>query len=852
MKRYNPFEIEAKWQKKWAENNSFKTGTDESKEHFYCLEMFPYPSGNLHVGHLRNYCIGDTVARYKNLNGFNVLHPMGWDSLGMPAENAALKNNSSARDWTAKSIEGMKKVMNVMGMSYDWDRELTTYKDSYYGHQQAFFIDMFKKGLVYKKEAMVNWDPVDMTVLANEQVIDGKGWRSDAVVERKMMDQWFLNITKYGDELLDDISELKDWPERVKHMQVNWIGKSEGLQFKFVVAGSQSTKELEVYTTRPDTIMGITFASVASEHPLAKEIAKTDPKAAEFIKECQALGTSAVDIETAEKKGYKTPYTVVHPITKEEFPIYIANFVLMAYGTGAVMAVPAHDERDFDFAKKYDIEIKQVIAGNGYNPDEAYTEYGTLVNSGEFDGLSVDEAKIAVIAKFEDMKIGNGTTNFKLRDWGISRQRYWGTPIPFVECDECGTVPVNKEDLPVKLPDEIDINVKGNPLASDENFVNTTCPKCGKSAKRTTDTMDTFMDSSWYFLRFACPHSKQVLDVEEVKKWLPVDSYIGGIEHAILHLLYSRFITKVLRDLGYVNDELKEPFKRLITQGMVLAHSFQDAEGNYINPTDTIEKSEKFFHKETGVDLKVNRMVKISKSKNNGKDTQILFDEFGADAVRTAVIFVAPVEKDLEWTESALEGCWRFMGRFWNLVHKTEIDFVKNDKIYSIDELDSKEEKDLKRLIHKTIKRVTDDLDRFQLNTVVAAAMELSNALAKVKATDSEKMQALYVEGVKTSIKLFNPIAPHITEEMWEDLGNTEFLTDAVWPKAEDSALIDDEITLVVQVNGKLKAKMQVPASIEKSDAEAQAQEAVAEFTEGKEIKRVIYVPGRLVNIVIG
>ncbi len=843
-KRYNPFEIESKWQNSWESNNNFKTAYDEGKENFYCLEMFPYPSGKLHTGHLRNYTIGDVIARYKKANGFNVLHPMGWDSFGMPAENAALKNKSSARKWTLANIEAMKADLKIMGLSYDWERELATCKEDYYKHQQAFFIDMYEKGLVYKKEAMVNWDPVDMTVLANEQVIDGKGWRSDAPVERKMMNQWFMNITKYADELNEDIKLLEDWPERVRHMQTNWIGKSKGLQFKFKVNGSETTDELEVYTTRPDTLMGITFASVASEHPLAKELAKTDAGAQEFIKECQALGTSAEDIEKAEKKGYKTPYTIVHPITGEESPIYIANFVLMAYGTGAVMAVPAHDERDNEFAKKYDIAIKQVIDG-----EDAYEAQGTLINSGEFDGLSVADAKKAVIAKIEEMGIGKGTTNFKLRDWGISRQRYWGTPIPFVECEDCGTVPVNKQDLPVKLPDEIDINAKGNPLASDEEFVNTTCPKCGKAAKRTTDTMDTFMDSSWYFLRYTCSNSEQVLDMEELKRWMPVDTYIGGIEHAILHLLYSRFVTKALRDCGYVQPELKEPFKRLITQGMVIAPSFQDEKGDYINPVDVIEKDGKAVHKDTGEVLKMNRMEKMSKSKNNGVDPAILFEQYGADAVRTAIIFIAPVEKDLEWTENALEGCWRFMGRFWNLVHNTEIDLA-NETVYGIDDLDTKEEKALKRVIHKTIKRVTDDLDKFQLNTVVAAIMELSNALAKVKATDSDKMKALYAEGVKTAIQLFNPVAPHITEELWTDLGKAESLTATAWPKAEENALEDDEITLVVQVNGKLKAKLQVSAAIEKEEAEKLAQEAVIKDTDGKEIKKVIYVPGRLVNIV--
>jgi leucyl-tRNA synthetase len=843
-KRYNPLSIDKKWQKSWEENNSFATSDDKAKENFYCLEMFPYPSGKLHTGHLRNYTIGDVLARYKKANGFNVLHPMGWDSFGMPAENAAQKNKSSARKWTLANIDAMKADLKTMGLSYDWDKELATCKESYYRHQQAFFIDMFNQGLVYKKEAMVNWDPVDMTVLANEQVIDGKGWRSDAPVERKMMNQWFMNITKYADELNEDLKLLEDWPERVKHMQSNWIGKSKGLQFKFAVNGSADTKELEVYTTRPDTLMGVTFASVASEHPLAKELAKTDEQAVKFIKECQALGTTAEEIETAEKKGYKTPYTIVHPITGEEFPIYIANFVLMAYGTGAVMAVPAHDERDMEFAKKYDITIKQVVESE--TPFEAT---GTLINSDEFNGLSVDDAKKAVIAKIESMGIGAGTTNYKLRDWGISRQRYWGTPIPFVECDDCGTVPVNKCDLPVKLPDEIDINAKGNPLASDETFVNTTCPKCGKPAKRTTDTMDTFMDSSWYFLRYTCANSDNVLDMEEVKKWMPADCYIGGIEHAILHLLYSRFITKALRDLGYTPSDLAEPFKRLITQGMVLAPSFQTADGTFINPTMVIEKDGKAVHKDTGEVLKVNRMEKMSKSKNNGIDPAILFEQYGADAVRTAIIFIAPVEKDLEWTENALEGCWRFMGRFWNLVHGTQID-LSNDKIYSIDDLDTKEEKALKRIIHKTIKRVTDDLDRFQLNTVVAAVMELANALAKVKVTDSAKMQSLYAEGVKTAIKLFNPIAPHITEELWQDLGNSDFLTNTNWPKDEENALEDDEITLVVQVNGKLKAKLQVAASINKDEAEKIALEAVNTDITGKEIKKVIYVPGRLVNIV--
>ena len=846
--RYNPFEIEEKWQGVWESENTFKTVTDTSKPKYYVLEMFPYPSGKLHMGHLRNYSLGDVVARYKRAKGFNVLHPMGWDSFGMPAENAAMQNNTHPATWTDSNIAAMRDGLKKAGFSYDWERELATCKKDYYGAQQALFIDMYKEGLVYQKESLVNWDPVDNTVLANEQVVDGKGWRSGAPVERRSMTQWFMAITKYADELLGDLKTLESWPERVRLMQENWIGKSEGLSFDFDVNGTEDGTNLSVYTTRPDTIMGVTFCSIAPEHPLAKKLAETDAEAKSFIEECQSMGTSQESIEKAEKKGFKTPYTAIHPITGEDVPIFIANFVLMGYGTGAVMAVPAHDERDYEFATKYNIPMKQVVQGDDMPKSGAFTGEGVIVNSGEFDGLTNAAAKKAVIAKIESLGKGEKTENYRLRDWGISRQRYWGCPIPFVQCPSCGLVAEKKENLPIELPEDVSFDKPGNPLDHHATWKHTECPSCGGKAERVTDTMDTFMDSSWYFLRYCSPKDGSVVNKTDVDYWMQggVDQYIGGVEHAILHLLYARFIHKVMRDLGYASS--KEPFKALLTQGMVLHNSYQTEEGRYLYPSEVdVDGDDITFD---GKPVIVNRMEKMSKSKNNVVEPMTLIDKYGVDTARLFILFQAPAERDLEWSDSAIEGAWRFLGRLWNLMDSEKLS-AEIGQVVAVNHLVEKADIDLKRAIHQTIDKVTKDVEKFQFNTMIAAVMELSNKLGSYKPT-TEGQKLLYREGVEVCIQLLNPAVPHITEEMWQLLGHEEQLTNVAWPVVDKEAAKDSEITLVVQMNGKLKERLTVPADISNQDAESLALEAIQTHLEGLAVRKCIVVPKRLVNIVVG
>lgn len=847
--RYNPFEIEPKWQKIWAEKESFKTSNSEDKDPYYVLEMFPYPSGKIHMGHVRNYTLGDVLARFKRAQGYSVLHPMGWDAFGMPAENAAIKGGAHPRDWTLKNIEEMKADFNRFGLSLDWSREVKTCEPDYYGHQQAFFIDMMKEGLIYQKEAEVNWDPVDMTVLANEQVIDGKGWRSGAKVERKLMTQYFVNITKYADELLEDIDKLENWPEPVKHMQRNWIGKSQGLKFKFDLEGRDD--QLEVFTTRPDTIMGVTFCSVAAEHPLAQEIAKQREDVQAFVDDCKALGTALADIEKAEKKGIDLGIKAIHPITGESVPVYAANFVLMSYGTGGVMAVPAHDERDYAFATKYNIPIKQVIKGDHMPEDDAYVDDGILCNSGEFDGLDNQTAKTKVIEKITELGCGAAQTNYKLRDWGISRQRYWGTPIPVVHCADCGAVPEKKENLPIELPMDVTIDGSGNPLNTHPTWKHTTCPNCGKEAVRETDTMDTFMDSSWYYARFCAPQAEQMVDTDAVNRWMPVEQYIGGIEHAILHLLYARFVNKAMRDVGM--HKIDEPFKRLLCQGMVVANAYEDSQGNYIYPNMVRfeDNGKKALHTETGEELKIHPMMKVSKSKNNGEDPNVLLEKYGSDTLRLFMMFIAPPERDLEWSDAGIEGAWRFMRRLWDLQANAPFDVnAWSGEFVTLDMLDDKKDQQVKRSIHKTIRKMTEDTEKFQYNTLVAAAMELSNTLGAMKGELTDAQKSLYREGLEAVIRCLNPVTPHITEEMWQNLGKEELLVDSAWPAFDEKAVVDDEIIMVVQVNGKLKERLTVPADISKEDAEKQALEAVEEHLADLTVRKCIVVPKRLVNIV--
>ena len=849
--RYNPFELEPRWQQRWAAAGVFKALNDSPKPKYYALEMFPYPSGNIHVGHARNYIVGDVVARFKRAQGYNVLHPLGWDAFGMPAENAAMKHKVHPKAWTYQNIKQMKGDLKLFGLSIDWERELATCHPGYYKHQQAFFVDMFKAGLVYSRESQVNWDPVDMTVLANEQVIDGKGWRSGAPVERRTMKQWFFNITRYGQELLDGLDTLTEWPEQVRIMQQNWIGRSEGLTFTFDVPGWADG--LTVYTTRPDTVMGVTFCSIAPEHPMATHTAQNDPEAASFIRACQALGTSEEAIEKAEKMGYRTPFEAVHPLTGKKVPIYIANFVLMSYGTGAVMAVPAHDERDYQFATKYNLPIEPVIQPqSGVLPEgEAYTGPGQLVRSGPFNGLTTDTAKAAVIDYFEQNNLGERTVNWRLRDWGISRQRYWGTPIPMVNCPTCGPVPVPKEQLPVELPEDVEITGRGNPLALHPTWKHVDCPQCGGKAERETDTMDTFVDSSWYYARYTSRDSDQPLDKAAVDHWLPVDQYIGGIEHAVLHLLYARFITKALRDIGYLSVD--EPFKALLTQGMVLSPCYRTATGEYINPLDvTLASDGTATHTQTGEALEVLANEKMSKSKNNGVPPRPLVERYGCDTLRLFTMFTAPIERTLEWSESGVEGAWRFLGRVWNLVHDAGFDVMAVPAApLPIAELTEKSQKDLKRRIHKTIRKTTDDLEKFQYNTMIAAGMELANSLAEHKGANDATTQQLYREGVEALVRVLNPVVPHITEQLWADLGYETLLAATPWPAYESDAVADDEITLVVQINGKLRERLTVAADISKEDAEKQALAAIAGQLEGLTVRKCIVVPGRLVNVVV-
>ncbi len=842
--KYTPAAIESKWQAAWFESNVFKADADPSRPKYYVLEMLPYPSGQLHMGHVRNYTLGDVLARFKRASGCNVMHPMGWDSFGLPAENAAIKRKVSPKDWTLANIAEMKEVMKKFGWSYDWSKEVTTCLPSYYGHQQALFLDFYARGLVERKESLVNWDPVDNTVLANEQVVDGKGWRSGAPVERKKMSQWFMAITQYAEPLLADLEKLPGWPDRVRLMQENWIGKSRGLQFTFKVEGSALEPQganLEVFTTRPDTLYGATFCCVAPEHPLTQQAAQNDVKIQEFVAEASALGTAQEIIDKAEKKGVALPYHAVHPLTGELLPIYAANFVLMTYGTGAIMSVPAHDERDHAFAKKYNLPIVQVIGAEGVDvTEQAYTGEGPLTNSQDLSGLSSPEAMIKVIEKAEKEGWGKGVTQWRLRDWGISRQRYWGCPIPFIHCESCGVVPVPRESLPVKLPDDVEFTGSGNPLDKHPTWKHTTCPTCGGKAERETDTMDTFMDSSWYYLRYLCPEADQPLEKTAMDYWMAnggVDQYIGGIEHAVLHLLYARFFTKALNDGGYVSAP--EPFARLLCQGMVIGNTYQAPNGDYIYPSMVRWEGSKAFHKETGEELKVSPAEKISKSKNNGDSPDALLEKYGADTLRLFILFAAPPERDLEWSESAIEGAWRFLNRVWALAQKS----------LALGTAEGPENRDLKRKIHQTIAKVTRDVESFSYNTMVAACMELANALATPEA---ERNPALLREGVQALVRLLNPACPHLTEELWQMLGHATPLYATEWPVFDAEAARADELTLVVQVDGKLRARVVVSADVSESEALIQAKTApdALPWLENRKLVKEVYIPGRLVNLV--
>ncbi|GAB3280816.1 leucine--tRNA ligase [Parahaliea aestuarii] len=815
---YNAQAIEQSTQQHWLKDNSFAVQQDDSREKFYCLAMFPYPSGQLHMGHVRNYTIADVIARYQRMLGKNVLQPMGWDAFGLPAENAAIKNNVPPAKWTAQNIDYMREQLRRLGFAYDWDREIATCNPEYYRWEQWFFTKLFDKGLAYKKKAEVNWCETDQTVLANEQVVDGCCWRCDNPVERREIDQWFIKITDYAQQLLDDLGQLDQWPEQVRTMQRNWIGRSEGVNLRF---GLPDGGDVQVYTTRPDTLMGATYMAVAPQHPLAKEAAASNPALAQFIREQGNVKVAEADMATMEKLGMDTGRTAIHPVTGQEIPVWVANFVLMSYGSGAVMSVPGHDQRDFEFANKYGLPIEQVVDKPGeefqYDPSTWQDWYadkeGTIsINSGPFDGLDFQGAFDAIANYLEEKGKGERTVNFRLRDWGVSRQRYWGAPIPIINCGSCGAVPVPEKDLPVVLPTEVEFEGVGSPIKKMASFIDTTCPKCGGPAERETDTFDTFMESSWYYARYACARNDSVMLDSEADYWAPVDQYVGGIEHAILHLLYARFYHKLLRDEGLVNSD--EPFTRLLTQGMVLKDG-----------------------------------AKMSKSKGNTVDPQDLIDRYGADTVRLFSMFAAPPEQSLEWSDSGVEGANRFLKRLWKLVQgHVEGGAVQPLDVNSLGEA----EKAARRKTHETIAKVGDDYGRRQtFNTAIAAVMELCNELGKLDSA-SPQGRAVLDEGLRAVVLMLNPIVPHVCHSLWQQLGGSGELLDAPWPRVDASALTRESIDMVVQVNGKVRAKMSVAADASKDavEADALAQDNVQRFLDGVTVRKVIVVPGKLVNIV--
>ncbi|WP_313227229.1 leucine--tRNA ligase [Stutzerimonas chloritidismutans] len=863
--QYQPREIEAAAQSHWDAQKSFEVSEQPGKDTFYCLSMFPYPSGKLHMGHVRNYTIGDVIARYQRMQGKNVLQPMGWDAFGMPAENAAMKNQVAPAKWTYENIAYMKAQLKSLGLAVDWTREVTTCKPDYYRWEQWLFTRLYEKGVIYRKNGTVNWDPVDQTVLANEQVIDGRGWRSGALIEKREIPMYYFKITAYADELLESLDELDGWPEQVKTMQRNWIGKSRGMEisFPYDVASIGSEGVMKVFTTRPDTLMGATYVAVAAEHPLATLAAQNNPELQAFIDACKRGGVAEADIATQEKKGLATSLRVQHPLTGELLPVWVANYVLMNYGEGAVMAVPAHDERDFEFASKYDLPIKPVVrtSAGDQTPapwQDAYGEHGELINSGIFDGLDFDGAFDAIEVALQKKGLGQARTQFRLRDWGISRQRYWGCPIPIIHCDSCGDAAVPDDQLPVVLPEDVVPDGAGSPLARMPEFYECSCPKCGAPAKRETDTMDTFVESSWYFARYASPNYEQgMVDPAAANHWLPVDQYIGGIEHAILHLLYARFFHKLMRDEGLVSSN--EPFKNLLTQGMVVADTYyrtlENGGKDWFNPADVIVERDakaKIIGAKLasdGLPVEIGGTEKMSKSKNNGVDPQAMIDAYGADTCRLFMMFASPPDMSLEWSDSGVEGASRFLRRVWRLAHA----HVSAGVAGTLDTASlSDEQKAVRRAIHLAIKQASVDVGQHhKFNTAIAQVMTLMNALEKA-ATASEQDRALLQEGLETVALLLAPITPHISHELWQRLGKQGAIIDAQWPKVDESALVQDSLTLVVQVNGKLRGQIEVPAAASREEVEAAARgnENVLRFTEGLTIRKVIVVPGKLVNIV--
>ena len=851
MARYNFKETEAKWQRIWTEKRCFNVTEDASRPKYYVLEMFPYPSGRIHMGHVRNYTLGDVVARYKKARGFNVLHPMGWDAFGLPSENAAIENKVHPAKWTYENIASMRTQLQGMGLSYDWEREIATCHPDYYRHEQKMFLDFHKAGLAYRKESWVNWDPVENTVLANEQVIDGKGWRSGAPVEKKRLSQWFLKITDYAEDLLQAIQTLERWPDRVRLMQHNWIGRSEGARVFFPIAGRD--EKLEVFTTRPDTLFGASFCAISPNHPLAGELAAKNAALADFIAECSRIGTSEAAIETAEKKGFDTGLKAVHPLDPSwQVPIYVANFVLMEYGTGAIFGCPAHDQRDLDFARKYDLPVIPVVRPADAETVEigniAFPGEGVLFNSRFLDGLPVEEAKKRIAETLEQSGDGQATVSYRLRDWGVSRQRYWGCPIPFIHCADCGIVPVPEDQLPVTLPEDVTFDAPGNPLDRHPTWKHVDCPSCGKPAHRETDTFDTFFESSWYFARFADARGEKAFDRDKAGYWLSVDQYIGGIEHAVLHLLYSRFFMRALKKCGYTDVE--EPFAGLLTQGMVCHETYKDENGKWLFPSQVTKAADgSVVTVEGGRPVTVGRSEKMSKSRKNVVDPVHIIDSYGADTARLFMLSDSPPERDLDWTDAGIDGAWRYLNRLHRLIEDglEALAPAGTARPATVEGKAAAAEK----AMHKTIAGVSDDLDKFHFNKAVARIREFSNQLEDMDGQD-EGSRWMKRRGLEVLVQLIGPMTPHLAEELWSLLGQTTLLAETAWPEADPAMLVDDSVTIAVQVNGKLRGTIELPRDVDKQAAEtaALALPAVLQQLEGKPPRKVIVVPNRIVNVV--